>query len=217
MTENRIHKMKRSMLLWLITLIVSATAVAKVDLVTLPRREKAQLTIYNSADLTLVREQRSLTLKKGSNLLELSWANTLIDPTSLSLEPLGRAGDIEIKQLAFPARVSQLGQWLIDSQINGKVSFEITYFTSGLSWRAFYMGTLSQDEKTMRRIRQRPDQADRRQGPPARAYCRACKAKIRLRLPRSRAPPPKRPRRRGRAWRMASRWCGSWFSGGLGL
>jgi hypothetical protein len=27
---------------------------------------------------------------------------------------------------------------------------EITYFTSGLSWRAFYMGTLSADEKTMR-------------------------------------------------------------------
>jgi hypothetical protein len=29
------------------------------------------------------------------------------------------------------------------------VPFEITYFTSGLNWRAFYMGTLSQDEKTM--------------------------------------------------------------------
>ncbi len=28
--------------------------------------------------------------------------------------------------------------------------FELTYFTSGLAWRAFYMGTLSQDEKTMR-------------------------------------------------------------------
>jgi len=151
MTEdkNKSGKMKRQILVGLIALAAGGTAVAKVDLVTLPRREKAQLTIYNSADLTLVREQRSLTLKKGLNLLELSWANTLIDPTSLSLEPLGRAGDIEIKQLAFPARVSQLGQWLIDSQISGKMSFEITYFTSGLSWRAFYMGTLSEDEKTM--------------------------------------------------------------------
>ena len=141
--------MKERALILLMVLAVGRTAAGKVDLVTLPRREKAQLTIYNSADLTLVREQRSLTLKKGLNLLELSWANTLIDPTSLSLEPLGRAGDIEIKRLAFPARVSQVGQWLIDSQISGKVSFEITYFTSGLSWRAFYMGTLSQDEKTM--------------------------------------------------------------------
>jgi hypothetical protein len=143
------NKMKRRIFVMIIALVAGGTAEAKVDLVTLPKRDKAQLTIYNSADLTLVREQRSLTLKKGSNLLELSWANTLIDPTSLSLEPLSHAGEIEIRQLTFPARVSQLGQWLIDSQIDGKVSFEITYFTSGLSWRAFYMGTLSEDEKTM--------------------------------------------------------------------
>ena len=61
--------MKRQIMVGLIALAVGGTAAAKVDLVTLPRREKAQLTIYNSADLTLVREQRSLTLKKGLNLL----------------------------------------------------------------------------------------------------------------------------------------------------
>ncbi|MBM4143261.1 MAG: hypothetical protein FJ225_06680, partial [Lentisphaerae bacterium] len=38
---------------------------AKVDLVTLPARDTVQLTIYNSADLTLVRESRALTLKEG--------------------------------------------------------------------------------------------------------------------------------------------------------
>jgi hypothetical protein len=58
-----------------------------IELVTLPRRDNVQLTIYNSADLTLVRERRNLTLKQGWNWLQLMWANTLIDPTSLSLEP----------------------------------------------------------------------------------------------------------------------------------
>ncbi len=130
-------------------ILTASVAEAKVDLVTLPRRDKAQLTIYNSADLTLVREQRSLTLKKGWNRLELAWANTLIDPTSLSLEPIAQADKIEIQQLVFPARVQQVGQWLIHSQVSGEVGFEITYFTSGLSWRAFYMGTLARDEKTM--------------------------------------------------------------------
>ncbi len=142
--------MKTPILILVMILVVSDGAVAKVDLVTLPRRENSQLTIYNSADLTLVREQRSLTLKKGWNRLELAWANTLIDPTSLSLEPLAQADKIEIQQLVFPARVQQVGQWLIDSQISGQVGFEITYFTSGLSWRAFYMGTLAEDEKSMR-------------------------------------------------------------------
>ena len=120
-----------------------------IELVTLPRRDKVQITIYNSADLTLVRERRNLTLKKGWNWLQFMWANTLIDPTSLSLEPLQQAGKIDIQQLVFPARLRELGRWLIRSEINGQVPFEITYFTSGLSWRAFYMGTLSQDEKSM--------------------------------------------------------------------
>ncbi len=121
-----------------------------IELVTLPRRDEVQLTIYNSADLTLVRERRSLTLKKGWNWLQFMWADTLIDPTSLSLEPLEQADKIDIRQLVFPARLQKLGRWLIRSEVGGQVPFELVYFTSGLSWRAFYMGTLAQDEKTMR-------------------------------------------------------------------
>jgi hypothetical protein len=121
-----------------------------IELVTLPRREDVQITIYNSADLTLVRERRNLTLKKGWNWLQFMWTNTLIDPTSLSLEPLQEADKIDVQQLVFPPRLRELGRWLIRSQVSGQVPFEITYFTSGLAWRAFYMGTLSQDEKTMR-------------------------------------------------------------------
>jgi len=133
-------------------LIIAATcgiAHAKIDLVTLPDRDSSQLTIYNSADLTLVREQRNITLKEGYNWLQLSWSNTLIDPTSLSLTPGEQIDKIQIRQLVYPARARQVGQWLIHSEFAGKVSFEITYFTSGLSWRAFYMGTLSEDERTM--------------------------------------------------------------------
>jgi len=120
-----------------------------IELVTLPRRDKVQLTIYNSADLTLVREQRNLTMKRGWNWLQFMWANTLIDPTSLSLEPLEQADKIDIQQLVFPARLRELGRWLVRSEVSGQVPFEITYFTSGISWRAFYMGTLAKDEKTM--------------------------------------------------------------------
>lgn len=38
-----------------------------VDLSTVANRETVQLTIYNSADLTLVRETRAVTFKKGAN------------------------------------------------------------------------------------------------------------------------------------------------------
>jgi len=121
-----------------------------IELVVLPRREDVQLTIYNAADLTLVRERRNLTLKRGWNWLQFMWAGTLIDPTSLALEPLEHKGEVQVQQLVFPPRLKELGRWLIRSEIDGQTSFELTYFTSGLSWRAFYMGTLSQDETTMR-------------------------------------------------------------------
>jgi len=120
-----------------------------IELVILPKRESVQLTIYNSADLTLVREKRNLTMKKGWNWLQFMWANTLIDPTSLSLEAVEQKDKIEIQQLVFPARLRELGRWLIHSEVGGQVPFELTYLTSGLTWRAFYMGTLSQNEKSM--------------------------------------------------------------------
>ncbi len=120
-----------------------------IELNVLPRRDALQLTIYNAADLTLVRETRELTFKRGWNWLQLMWANTLIDPTSLSLEPLEHADKIEVQQLVYPPRLKDLGRWLIRSEVSGQVPVRITYMTSGLSWRAFYMGTLTPDEKQM--------------------------------------------------------------------
>ena len=132
-----------------ITVLAACAAQAKVDLVTLPSRDKVQLTIYNSADMTLVRESRPLTVKKGRNELQFSWANTLIDPTSLEMLPKANAGAIDISELVYPPRVRNLGLWKVNSELSGEVPVEIMYLTSGLSWRAFYMGTLTEDEKTM--------------------------------------------------------------------
>ena len=71
----------------LLLLAMMAPALAKnVDLSTVPARQSVQLTIYNSEDLTLVRETRVVTFKKGVNPLQFSWANTLIDPTSCRTE-----------------------------------------------------------------------------------------------------------------------------------
>jgi hypothetical protein len=142
--------MRRNSILLLIISTMAGITHAKVDLVTLPSRDTVQLTIYNSADMTLVRESRALTLKDGENKLQFSWANTLIDPTSLEMLPKANAGKINIAELVYPPRVRNLGLWNVESDVAGKVPVEISYLTSGLSWRAFYMGTLTEDEKTMR-------------------------------------------------------------------
>ncbi len=120
-----------------------------IELVVLPKPDKTQVTIYNSADLTLVRDTRKLTLKPGWNWIQFMWANTQIDPTSLSLTPLEHAEKVDIQLISYPARLKDIGRWLIRSEVEGAVPFEITYFASGLNWRAFYMGTMNEDETIM--------------------------------------------------------------------
>ncbi len=140
----------RRIIVILLVMVTGSVCLGKVDLVTLPNRDTVQLTIYNSADLTLARESRALTLKEGLNKLQFSWENTLIDPTSLEMIPKGRADAITVDELVYPPRVKNLGLWNVRSEISGQSPMEISYLTSGLSWRAFYMGTLTADEKTMR-------------------------------------------------------------------
>jgi len=132
-----------------IVLMIAIVSYAKVDLVTLPNRESTQLTIYNSANLTLVRDNRNLTVKNGKNELQFSWANTLIDPTSIDLLPKANGDSIDVFDLTYPANTRNLGYWTINSKINGKNPFEISYLTSGLTWNAFYLATMSADETSM--------------------------------------------------------------------
>ena len=78
--------------------MVTAPAWARnIDLSTVPNRDTVQLTIYNSEDLTLVRETRKVSFKQGANGLQFSWANTLIDPSSVELRvphPARQAGSL---------------------------------------------------------------------------------------------------------------------------
>ena len=73
-------------LLILFILIFVSTAHSKIDLVILPKKESVQLTIYNSQNLTLVQEKKNLTLKQGTNKIQFSWEDTLIDPTSIDIQ-----------------------------------------------------------------------------------------------------------------------------------
>jgi hypothetical protein len=133
----------------MLALALGGPARAAIDLVTLPERDTVQLTIYNSADLTLVREVRKLTLQKGLNNLSFGWANTLIDPTSLDLRAVGKPDTVRLLDVAYPPRLNTQALWAVESKVAGEVPVEITFFTSGLTWRAFYMATLTQDEKEM--------------------------------------------------------------------
>jgi hypothetical protein len=133
-----------------VALVLFAVAAhARVNVVTLPDRDTVQLTIYNSVDLTLVKETRHLTFRKGMNKLEFSWANTLIDPTSVEFRALTHADQVEVLDVSFPPRVANTLEWRINSEVAGDVVVEIRYFTSGIKWAADYVCEAAKDERAM--------------------------------------------------------------------
>ncbi len=136
-------------LIFTVALCSPLLAYGKIDLVTLPIRDQVQLTIYNPADLTFVKEQRTLTLKKGLNRLEFSWENTLIDPTSVQLEAPQHRAQVTLLEVAYPPNTKGSAVWSIQSEVEGEIPVEITFFTSGIHWQSSYMGTLSSDEQQL--------------------------------------------------------------------
>ena len=120
-----------------------------IDLSTVPPRDTVQLTIYNSEDLTLVRETRTVSFKQGINPLQFSWANTLIDASSVQMRIKTHTDQLELLDTTYPHDKPQMLYWNVRSAMDGAASLEITYFTSGLSWAADYVCISDPDETTM--------------------------------------------------------------------
>ena len=142
-------RIPRLLLLALPLVLAAAARGENIDLSTVPERDTVQLTIYNSEDITLVRETRKVTFKKGSNPLQFSWANTLIDPTSVELKFLTQADKLVVLDTTFPHAKPQMLYWNVQSEFDGEAKIQITYFTSGITWSADYHCIADKDEKEM--------------------------------------------------------------------
>ncbi|MEM7395766.1 MAG: hypothetical protein AAF492_25825, partial [Verrucomicrobiota bacterium] len=105
----------------LLAVLFTASAQADVDLVTLPNRESTQLTIYNSEDITMVKEHRLLTVKQGINRIQFSWANTLIDPTSIDFRLLDHEDEVHLLDTTYPSGRNDALQWNITSALEGRI------------------------------------------------------------------------------------------------
>jgi len=78
--------------------------------------------------------------------LQFSWANTLIDPTSVELRFLSNADKLEVLDTTFPQDKPQMLYWNVQSDFDGEANLEITYFTSGITWSADYLLSANLDE-----------------------------------------------------------------------
>ena len=119
-------------------------------LVTIPKRDRVQITIYNSEDLTLVKESRYITFKKGVNQIEFAWANTLIDPTSATLRAVEKPDKLEILDTSYPPNRNDALVWHVQCEEPGQYLVEVEYFTSGLTWTSDYVLVANPDETVVR-------------------------------------------------------------------
>lgn len=129
--------------------VQSSISAKNLDLSTVPARQQVELTIYNSADLTLVRENRTLGFKKGINPLQFSWSNTLIDPTSVEITFGTAAGKLKVLETIFPHDKPAMLYWNVEATEDLTARIEISYFTSGISWSADYVAVADKAEKSL--------------------------------------------------------------------
>lgn len=139
--------MRRFVYTSLVLVALAGVAGAKTDLVTLPGRDRTELTIYNSQDLTLVKETRTLAFRKGLNQIQFSWANTKIDPTSLQID-LKNAAGLTLLDAVYPKDTNEVIEWNVEAQEPVAQAVEITYFASGLSWSSNYVVVANTEETT---------------------------------------------------------------------
>ena len=81
--------------------------------------------------------------------MQFSWANTLIDPTSVRLRFVTHAEKLELLDTTFPHTKPQMLYWNVQSETDGEATVEITYFTSGISWTADYLCVANPAETEM--------------------------------------------------------------------
>src|SRR5256885_16405115 len=121
----KISNLKFQILFFLLAACGFANA-KNVDLSTVPKRDTVALTIYNSEDVTLVRETGTVTFKKGVNPLQFSWANTLIDPTSVELRFISHPDQLDVLDTTFPHDKPQMHFWNVKSDFDGETTIEMS-------------------------------------------------------------------------------------------
>src|SRR5208283_2776831 len=73
----------------------------------------------------------------------------LIDPTSVELRFLTHGENLTVLDTTFPHAKPQMLYWNVQSELDGEATIEITYFTSGISWSADYIGIADRDESQL--------------------------------------------------------------------
>ncbi len=120
---------------------------ARVKLVALPERARISISLDNP-NATLVEEERLITLQKGVNQVDFSWASVNIDSTSIQVRPLTHPEKVTVLNTSYPPNENAL-VWAVNSHEATEERFRISYLLTGLNREIVYKAVAQPDEKSM--------------------------------------------------------------------
>jgi len=136
-----------TLLLTIVPLIVPSVALARIKLITLPKRERVEIQL-DHPNVTLVEEERIVPLLKGVNHIDFSWANATIDKDSIQFRALVDPDKVKVLSVSYPPHENAL-VWQVYAAESGSAKVRISYIIGQLNKSFEYRATASHDEKTM--------------------------------------------------------------------
>jgi hypothetical protein len=140
-------KVKRCLTLALALALISTNAAARTKLVALPERAATIIRLDNPAH-TLVEEERVLTLQKGPNQIDFSWAAVRIDPDSIRIRVLSHPDKVRLISVSYPPGEAAL-TWNIYSDGAWEENVRISYLLTGIDRLIEYKALTAKDESKL--------------------------------------------------------------------
>ncbi|MCC6465684.1 MAG: hypothetical protein IT463_10125 [Planctomycetes bacterium] len=119
---------------------------ARIKLATLPDKE-AVVVRFDNPNAVLVEEERTISLQKGVNNVDFSWAGTNIDKGSIVFRPVDGSSKVEILSTLYPPGEAAL-TWEISSPDARSEKFRLSYLMANIQRETDYRALVSKDEKT---------------------------------------------------------------------
>ena len=127
--------------------LCAGRAQARVKLVALPERARVIVSLAHP-DATLVEEERVLTLQKGVNKVDFSWAGVNIDSTSIQVRMLSHPDKVLVLNTSYPPNENAL-VWEISSPAAQEERVRISYLLAGLNRDIVYKAVAEPNETAL--------------------------------------------------------------------
>jgi hypothetical protein len=131
----------------LLLTLAATSAHARVKLVALPERARVVVSLAHP-DATLVEEERILTLQKGVNKVDFSWAGVNIDPNTIQVRMLSHPDKVLVLNTSYPPNENAL-VWEVSSPAAQEERVRISYLLSGSNRDIVYKAVAETDEKAL--------------------------------------------------------------------